>query len=97
MANDGSYYWNNRVLRITKDATYELMIAKLEIPHLIEGLGDAIRCPNSRRRRGEIYEKCITIQGKDYKVVIGDDVTRDLNYEPCWTLIHIKPYNWNSV
>jgi len=96
MANGFSYYWNNRILRITKEATYELMIAKLEIPHLVEALNEAVRCPNSRRRR-EIYEFCVTIGGKDYKIIISDDVTRDFNYESCWTLIHIKPYKWSSL
>lgn len=96
MTSDGSYYWNDRILRITREATYELMIAKLEIPHLVESLYDAGKCPNSRRRR-EIYEFCVTIGGKDYKVIIGDDVIRDFNQEPCWTLIHIKPFNWNRL
>jgi hypothetical protein len=93
MTNDGSYYWNDRILRVTRDATYELMVANVEIPELVEALQEAGRCPNSRRRR-DIWEFCITIGVKEYKVVIGDDVVRDFNYEPCWTLIHIKPYTW---
>lgn len=94
MNKDGAYCWNGRILRTTRDAAYELMVAKIAILDLVESLDQAARCPNSRRKR-EIYEFCININGKEYRVLIGDDVVRDFDLEPCWTLIHIKPYNWN--
>lgn len=96
MHSDGSYQWDGRNLRTTKDAGYELMIASLNIPDIIIGLSDAIICPNSRRNRIK-QELCIKIQGKGYKIIIADDVTRDFGNEPCWTIIHIKPYNWSNI
>lgn len=95
MDSDGSYQWNGRSLRTTKDAAYELMIASVEIDEVVMGLNNSINCPNIRRNRHKL-DLCTKIQGKDFKVVIGDDVIRDFGCEPCWTIIHIKPYPWSN-
>lgn len=88
-------YWNDRIVRITKDASYEMMMESLDIQDIVEGLDDAIHCPNIRRRRN-IREWCAEIRGVEYKIVIADDVVRDFNHEPCWTVTHIKPYTWSN-
>jgi len=94
MDNDGSYHWNNRILRITRSAYYELDVARLRIPELVEGLDNAINCPRSRRRRN-LSDWCTQINGVSYKIVIADEVFRAFD-EPCWSITHIKPYNWSN-
>jgi hypothetical protein len=96
MHNDGSYYWNGRILRITKSAGLELMVASLTGHDVVEGLKDAVPCPRSRRRRN-LRDWCARIQGVEYKIVIADDNVRDFHNEVCWTLIHIKPYGWGNL
>lgn len=88
-------YWKGRELRFTRHASRELLVEDLDIHDVVEAMDDAIKCPNSRRRRGN-YECCTEINGTKYKIAIADDVIRDLNFEPCWTVKHVKPDNWED-
>ena len=88
-------YWDDRIVRITRDASYELMIENLDKKDLLNGLNDAVKCPGSRRRRN-LRDCCTKIYGVEYKIVLADDVVRDFRNEPCWTVTHIKPYSWSN-
>jgi len=84
--------WRGRLLRITKHARDELLVLSIDTYDLIRVLDESVPCPRSRRGR-ETYEYCTKIHGKEYKIVIIDDIWRAFN-EPCWTVKHIKRYNW---
>ncbi|MBM4241541.1 MAG: hypothetical protein FJ150_07785 [Euryarchaeota archaeon] len=90
---DFGNYWNGKEVRLTRSASYELMIESIDHYSLIQGLNDGEKCPKSRRRQ-EKFDWCVEINGKEYKVTIVASVTVDFELKPCWLVIHIKPYNW---
>lgn len=88
------WVWKGRALCFTKHAIREMYVLSFTPDDMIEMLDLGINCPKSRRQKG-ILELCTNYQGDNYKIVVADDISHWRN-DPCWTVIHIKRFNWRQ-
>ncbi|MCK4798841.1 MAG: hypothetical protein KAT05_15805 [Spirochaetes bacterium] len=88
------WVWNGRPLCFTKHSIREMYILSFSPIDIKESLNIGMKCPQSRRQKGKI-EICTNYQGNRYKIVIADDISHWRN-NPCWTVIHIKRFDWSK-